>query len=276
MIFKPDIPEELRKYENARFVVVPVPYERTTSYGKGTRNGPSGICDASAQVETYDEELGLETYHRGIATLKPVEELDELERTTERILSDGKFPIILGGEHTISAAPVRACRKFYSDLSVVHFDAHADLRDEYEGTGLNHACVMRRVHEAKVPIVQIGIRNHSLEEAELIDREKMNRPFYAHEISSSDRWMDEAIGLLSRNVYISFDVDAFDPSIMPSTGTPEPGGMGWYQVVGFFRKLATERNVVASDFVELAPVKGNHAPDFTVAKLVWKLIGYLS
>lgn len=276
MIFKSDIPEKFQKYDNAYFVVVPSPYEKTTSYGKGTKNGPQGICTASEQVELYDEELGKEVYHRGIATLKSVSELDELEKITSKILADKKFPIVLGGEHTISAAPIRACKKIYKNLSVVHFDAHADLRDEYEGTKLSHACVMRRVHEAGVPIVQVGIRNHSLEEGEFIKSAKLNRPFYAHEIYSSNFWMDEVIKLLSDDVYISFDVDAFDPSVVPSTGTPEPGGMNWYQVVTFFKKLAETKNIVGADFVELSPVKDHPAPDFAVAKLIYKLICYIS
>ena len=276
MIFKSDIPKELTKYENAYFVVVPVPYEKTTSYGKGTKNGPSAICKASEQVELYDEELGREVYFKGIATVKSIEDLTKLEKETEKILLDKKFPIILGGEHSISVAPIRVCKKFYKDLSVVHFDAHADLRDKYEGTRQSHACVMRRVCEGFIPIVQIGIRNHSKEEAEFIKSARLKKPFYAYEMYNSDSWMDEALKLLTNNVYISFDVDVFDPSIMPSTGTPEPGGMNWYQVVTFFKKLCTAKNVIGADFVELAPLDGCPAPDFTVAKLIYKLIGYKS
>lgn len=276
MIYKSDIPQNLQNYESAYFVVVPTPYEKTTSYGQGTKSGPSAICEASLQVELYDEELGKEVYEKGIATLKPVLDLDKLEKTIGKILTGKKFPIILGGEHTISAPSVRACKKYYKNLSVVHFDAHADLRDEFEGTKLSHACVMRRVVEAKIPIVQIGIRNHSLEEACFIKEAGLNRPFYANEIYSSNYWMDEALKLLSSDVYLSFDVDVFDGSIIPSTGTPEPGGMNWFQVVAFFKKLATEKNVIGADFVELAPVKGNSGPDFTIAKLIYKLIGYLS
>ncbi|PIR17323.1 MAG: agmatinase, partial [Deltaproteobacteria bacterium CG11_big_fil_rev_8_21_14_0_20_49_13] len=271
MIYKGDIPEKFLKYDNAHFVIVPVPYEKTTSYGRGTCKGPGAICAASEQVELFDEELQKEVYQKGIATVKEVTDLDELQKVTEKILEDKKFPIVLGGEHTISAPPVRAFKKFYNDISVVHFDAHADLRDEYNGSKLSHACVMRRVVEEKVPLVQIGIRNHSLEEAEVIKKEGLNRPFYSHLIHGSDYWMEEAVALLSKNVYISFDVDAFDASIMPSTGTPEPGGMNWFQVVKFFRLLCKSRNVVGADFVELAPVKGNSGPDFTVAKLIYKL-----
>ncbi len=276
MIFKSDIPAELQRYENAHFVVVPVPYEKTTSYGKGTSDGPLAICKASEQVELYDEELQREVYSRGIATLKPVHDLEELEKATGKILSDKKFPIILGGEHTISAFPIRACKKHHKNVSVVHFDAHADLRDEYEGVKLSHACVMRRVVEAGVPIIQIGIRNHSLEEAEFISSAGLHKPYYAHLIHSSDYWMEEAISFLTDDVYISFDVDAFDASVMPSTGTPEPGGMDWYQVTRFFRKLCESKKIVGADFVELAPIKGLNGPDFTVAKLIYKLIGYLN
>jgi agmatinase len=276
MIFKPDIPKELQKYEKAHFVVIPSPYEKTTTYGHGTKNGPEAICIASDHVELFDEELGREIFFKGIATLRPTDNLEDLQKITEKTLADKKFPIILGGEHTISAAPIRVCKKFYKDLSVVHFDAHADLRDEYDGTKLSHACVMKRVVDEKIPIVQIGIRNHSQEEADLISSNGLNKPFYAHQIWSSPYWMDEAISLLSDNVYISFDVDAFDASIMPSTGTPEPGGMTWYQVVTFFNLLVKNKNVVGADFVELAPIKNLTGPDFTIAKLIYKLIGYLS
>lgn len=276
LIYKSDSPEEFLRYDRAKIVVVPVPYEKTTSYGKGTVNGPAGICEASAQVELYDEELGFEPYNIGIATIEQVKTLDKLEKRAGDILKDKKIPFSLGGEHTISAAPIRACKKLYKNLSVIHFDAHADLRDEFEGTPLNHACVMRRVHEAGVGIVQVGIRNHSLEEADFMKKAKLNRPFYAHEIYNSDYWMEEALKLLTDDVYLSFDVDAFDPSIMPSTGTPEPGGMNWYQVVNFFKMLAKEKNIVGADFVELAPRKGDNGPDFTIAKLIYKLIGYIA
>jgi agmatinase len=190
-------------------------------------------------------------------------------------LSDKKIPIILGGEHTVSAPPIRACKKAFPNLSVVHFDAHADLRDEYEGTRLSHACVMRRVYDANVPFVQIGIRSHSVEEAKFIKESRIHKPFYAHEIHSSDKWMDETLKLLTDNVYLTFDVDAFDPSFMPSTGTPEPGGMRWHQVTEFFRRLASAKRIVGADFVELAPRKNEPAPDFAVARLVYKLIGYI-
>jgi len=273
-IYKADAPEESRKYKGANVVVVPVPYEKTTSYGKGTVNGPLAICEASEQVELYDEELCFSPCDFGIATMPPVEDLTELERVTDKIVVDKKIPIILGGEHAISAAPIRACKKHYKDLSVVHFDAHADLRDEYEGTKLNHACVMRRVFEAGVPFVQIGIRNHSAEEAEFLKSSGCHKPFYAHEIQDSFNWIDRAINLLGSHVYISFDVDAFDPSVIPSTGTPEPGGLNWYQVVTFFKKLSEEREIVGADFVELAPIANLHAPDFAIAKLIYKLIGY--
>lgn len=277
MIFKSDIPEKLTKYGSAHFVVVPVPYEQTTSYGRGTKNGPRAICEASAQVELFDEELQKETYHRGIHTLPVLKpSLEELEKTAAKILADKKFPIVLGGEHTISAACVRACKKFYKNLSVVQFDAHADLRDEYEGTRLSHACVMRRVYETGAKFVQIGIRSHSIEEAEFISKSKINKPFYAHEIFSSNDWAGEAINLLTDDVYLTFDVDALDPSIVPATGTPEPGGLGWHQTVNFLKKLCASKNVVGADFVELAPKKGEPLSDFTIAKLIYKLIGYLS
>ncbi|MBI2974531.1 MAG: agmatinase [Deltaproteobacteria bacterium] len=275
LIYKSDSPEKFLEYKSARVVVVPVPYEKTTSYGKGTKNGPEAICEASSQVELYDEELEFESCNVGIATVDAVHSLDKLETETLKIVNDGKIPIILGGEHTVSAAPIRACKKKYKNLSVVHFDAHADLRDEFEGTKLNHACVMRRVFEAGVPFVQIGIRNHSLEEAEFMKKEGLRKPFYSADISSSVKWMDEAISCLTDEVYLTFDVDAFDPSIIPATGTPEPGGLNWHQVTEFFKKLAAAKKIVGADFVELAPIKNLPASDFTIAKLIYKLIGYI-
>ncbi len=263
------------QYDSARVVVVPVPYEKTTSYGKGTKNGPEAICEASSQVELYDEELEFEPYNVGIATVGSIETLEKLEAETLKIVKDGKIPVILGGEHAVSAAPIRACKKKYKNLSVVHFDAHADLRDEFEGTKLNHACVMMRVFEAGVPFVQIGIRNHSMEEAEFIKKERLHRPFYAADVISSTKWMDEAIACLTEDVYLTFDVDVFDPSIIPATGTPEPGGLNWYHITEFFKKLASAKKIVGADFVELAPIKNLPASEFTIAKLIYKLIGYI-
>ncbi len=262
------------EYKDSKVIVVPVPYEKTTSYGKGTKNGPSAIIEASYQTELYDEELKSEPYKIGICNIEPVNSLAALEDKTGKILKDKKFPLLLGGEHTISIAPIKAVRKFYPDLSVVQVDAHADLRDEYEGTKDSHACVMRRVFEAGVPFIQVGIRNHSVEEADLLEKNSL-KPFYAHEIHSSNDWMDGAIEKLNKNVYLTFDVDAFDPSLIPGTGTPEPGGLGWYQVVEFLKRLTAKRNIVGADFVELAPIKGEHRSEFTIAKLIYKFIGYI-
>ena len=277
LIYKSDIPAKFLRYESARVVIVPAPYEKTTSYGQGAKDGPRGICEASSHIELYDEELGFEPYNIGIHTMESVgDSLSKLEDTVARVIADKKIPITLGGEHTISAAPVRACKRHFRNLSVCHFDAHADLRDTYKKTPLNHACVMRRIYETGAKFVQIGIRSHTIEEADFIKEKKLHRPFYAHEIHSSNEWMDKALALLTEDVYITFDVDAFDPSIMPATGTPEPGGLAWYQVTTFFKKLAASKNIVGADFVELAPRKGETCSDYTVARLIYKLIGYIS
>jgi len=274
--FKSEMPKDCLVYDKAKFVFVPVPFEKTTSYGKGTKHGPDAILEASSQIEYFDEELQQETCSiAGVHTVKSVTDLAELEKVTEKILIDSKIPIALGGEHSISAAPIRACKKIYPDLSVVHFDAHGDLRDSYEGTPLSHASVMHRVYDAGVNFVQIGIRSQCKEEFDFIAEKKLNKPYYAFEIHNSVSWIDDVISKLNKNVYFTFDVDAFDPSIMPATGTPEPGGLTWYQVTAFMKKLAATRNIVGADFVELAPMKGWHTCDFMIAKLIYKFMGYI-
>jgi agmatinase len=189
-----------------------------------------------------------------------------------KIIADKKFPIMLGGEHSITPAAVRAVHDVHGDVCVVQFDAHADLRQEYEGEKMSHACAMARVREI-CPAVQLGIRNLSVEEARWAKEE--NFPiFYAHKMRHSSDWMGEAIAKIpTKKVYVTIDVDAFDSSLMPATGTPEPGGLGWYQVTDFLKLLAKEKKIVGFDFVELAPLKGLHACDFLVAKLAYKCIG---
>ncbi len=273
-IFFPNLAKQFIQYDKAGVVVIPVPYEKTTSHGKGTVNGPGAILEASDYLEFYDEEFDGEPCTIGINTMELVESLDYLKVAVKKVITDKKFPVILGGEHTISAAPVEVLKGQYKDLSVVQFDAHSDLRDEYEGTKLSHACVMRRIFELNVPFVQIGIRAISIEERDFLKKEGLGPPFYAHEIHDSDGWMDKAISRLSKNVYLTFDVDAFDPSIMPGTGTPEPGGMNWYQVTKFFEKLTEKRNVVGADFVEVAPREGETISEYTTAKLIYKFLGY--
>lgn len=269
-------------YRKARVVVLPVPYEATVTYGRGTARGPKAILEASKNMELYDDELGRNVSEVGIHTLHrldvksrgPEKAIGEVERSVGRILAANKFPVIIGGEHSITVGAVRAMRKRFSDLCVLQLDAHADLRESYGGTRFSHACVMARVIEL-CPAVQVGVRSLSDEEAALIKGRSLS-VFWATDIHGSDEWFEEAISRLSGRVYVTIDLDVLDTGIMPSTGTPEPGGLGWYQTTGFLKRVADSREVVGFDVVELAPNSSNRAPDFLAAKLVYKLIGYFS
>lgn len=266
-------------YEKAGFAVIPVPYEKTTSYGKGTVKGPGAIIDASCNMELYDEELECNTAESGIATLKPlvvddVPEVlvEELRKSCAKVLKDGKFPVVLGGEHSISLGLLLALKDFYKDVSVLQLDAHADLRDEYGGSRYSHACIMRRIRE-HASAVQVGIRSYSDDEVIVVKKERKNI-FFASDMHKKD-FTSEIVSRLGKNVFVTFDVDVFDPSIMPSTGTPEPGGLGWYEVLRILREVSEKRNIVGFDAVELAPDPSTKAPDYTVAKLVYRVMGYV-
>lgn len=275
----------LGDFENARAVVLPVPYEATTSYGEGTRRGPRAILEASRQVELYDQELDEDPHEAGIATLPaleltrsgPAEALAELRRSYEALLEEapGKFIVVLGGEHSITAPPVLAWadRDRGRRLSVLQLDAHADLRPEYEGTPSSHASVMHQLRD-RVDIVGVGIRSLTREERRLARRSEDIHLFMAEQLEGTEGWIEQVVQRLTQDVYISIDVDGFDPSLIPATGTPEPGGLQWYPTLKLLRQVFRERNVLACDVVELAPIPGLAAPDFLVAKLVYKLIGY--
>lgn len=272
-------------FEAAKTVILPVPYESTTSYGGGTSGGPGAILEASRYIELYDQELDSEPWEGGIATLPQLQltgagasaAMAELRSAYDRLLeaAPDKFVILLGGEHSVSAPPIQSWveRLAGERLTVLQFDAHTDLRPEYEGTPHSHAAVMHQVHES-VDIVAVGIRALTREESALArSRENIN-VYYADDIHDGDAWMDEVVERLTSNVYITFDVDCFDPSLVPSTGTPEPGGLMWYPVLRLLRRVFAARNVRAADVVELAPIPGLSAPDFLVAKLIYKMIGY--
>lgn len=275
------LPPEYSSPERAGVVVLPVPYEATTSYAGGARNGPQAIIDASRAVELYDDALDDEPYTIGVATLPPLAltaagleaAMAELARAYAAVQDAGKFVIMLGGEHSISGPPIleHARRLGGRRLSVLQLDAHADLRDEWDGTPLSHACVMRRVVD-HVDLVQVGVRSLSVEERALI-RERRLRTIFAGELARDETWIDRALGALGPDVYLTIDVDYFDPSLVPATGTPEPGGGTWYPTMRLLERLFAERRVVAADVVELAPIPGLAAPDFLVAKLVYRLIG---
>lgn len=272
-------------FRNSRVVILPVPYEATTSYGKGTSKGPAAVYKASHYVEFFDEELNREfCFEKGIASLHPLKfrgrkgrhALDLIYESVKALIKKEKFVVTLGGEHAISTAPIKAHYDSYRDLSVLHFDAHSDLRDEYEGTKYSHASFAARVAEFTTDITQVGIRAQCREEYEFIKKSKI-RTFYAFAIRNGlhgKNWDDRVISGLKKNVYVTFDVDCFDPSVMPSTGTPEPLGLYWEETLKLLKKLGRRRNVVGFDVVELAPRKDFPYPDFLTAKLVYKMLNY--
>ncbi|MBN1157496.1 agmatinase [Candidatus Woesearchaeota archaeon] len=274
------IPEEFSDYSKAKVAIISVPYEGTVSYGKGTSKGPEAIIEASKNMETYDEELKWNAAEVGIATLPeikarqdPEEVVKQVRESVLKVLNDEKFPVVLGGEHSISTGFALAVKEKYPEFSVLQLDAHADLREEFEGTKYSHAAVMKRIHDINPSTVQVGIRSLSEEEGEFIDREK-KKIFWAKDTYDNDSWMKDALKLLKNDVFITFDIDVFDPSIVPATGTPEPGGLSWYTVVKFLRMVFEQKNVIGFDLVELAPTKNSHPSDFLASKLVYKMIGY--
>lgn len=267
-------------FDRAQVVILPIPYEQTTTYGTGTKEGPQALIAASRHMELYDEELDYEVYRVGIHTLRELEPtasgpqamLDRITKVTAELLDHGKFVVGLGGEHTISFGLVRAYAERIPGLSVLQFDAHTDLRDTYQGTPYNHASVLRRISEI-VPAVQVGIRSLSREEAIWVKAHNA-RLFYASEVVGSPSLATAISEALTEQVYITICLDGFDPSIMPAVGTPEPGGLGWYDVLRIVRRVAETRHIVGFDVVELFPIPGNVAPDFLAAKLVYKVLGY--
>ena len=267
-------------FENARVVILPVPLDRTTSYVAGTRNGPHEILVASSHMELWDEETGTDVHGVGIFTLPEMEfphasrddVVKEIRRVTGEIVSRGKFPIVLGGEHSITPPIVAAVAAQHPGLSVLQLDAHADLRDTFMGTPHNHACAMRRVLEY-ARCTQVGIRSLSTEEAEAASA-LPTEIFYDFNMRDDPAWMDRVADSLSDTVYITIDVDGFDPGIMPATGTPEPGGLSWREALALLRRVIERRTVVGCDIVELSPMAGNVAPNFMCAKLIYKILSY--
>ena len=276
-----DLDDEFSAYESSKVVIVPIPYEKTVSYGTGTANGPEAIINASRSIELYDDELHCEPADVGIHTLKeidcnfePEQITDVIKSINERLLEEDKFIINLGGEHTITLGSVFGFRSFYEDFSVLTIDAHCDLRDEYEGKKYCHATVMRRIVEEDIPIVEVGIRSYSKEESQFIIGSEDVVVIHANEIEKNGDWINQAISNLKEKVYLSIDVDGLDPAYVPATGTPEPGGLGWYQTLDLLKRLFLEKDVIGMDIVELAPIEELQAPDVLVAKLAYKSIGY--
>ena len=263
--------------KNARYVVLSSPYEGTVSYGTGAKKGPNAIIEASRQVETYDIESGKDFEECGIYTADeleishatPEKNCAYVQEAVEAVLKEGKVPILLGGEHSVSVGAFNAIAKMRkaADVSVLHLDAHADMRDEYEGTRFNHACVMRRCRE-KLHAVSVGIRSYSSEEAQEIKRQKCD--IFGVEFGEGD-----VVDKLRKDVWVTIDLDVFDPSECPAVGTPEPGGLRWGSVVSLLKKVCEERRVIGFDVVELAPIPGSHVSDFLAARLAYKLICHM-
>ncbi len=274
------IPPQDAALETSKVVILPVPYDSTTDYKSGAREGAQAIIAASQQLELYDAELDRETYQVGIHTLPslepvmsgPEQMITRVYQAARDLLEKDKLVVMLGGEHSLTLGLVQALGQRYHKLSVLQLDAHADLRNEYLGTKYSHACVMRRVWEL-CPIVPVGIRSLSLEEHEFVKQHKLE-PFYAEDCTPD--LAPKVLANLPPEVYITIDLDVFDPSIMSAVGTPEPGGLSWHQVLGLLRVVAKERQVVGFDIVELCPREGPTSCTFLAAKLVYKLIGYIT
>ena len=279
------LPPELSDPKKSPVVILPVPFERTTSYGKGASNGPAAILRASQSMELWDEELGAEPSDVGIATAAPFlpeaydmeEAMAELEAECHRHMKAGKFLVTLGGEHSLTIAPVRAAKRVFGGgkdgIGILQFDAHTDLREEYEGTPYSHASVMKRVFDEGIPSVAIGIRAISAPEAELVRKKKIP-VLWGYELDTLEARLDELLAKLPKKIYLTFDIDFFDPTLVPATGTPEPGGGSWTPTLRVLRRIFAAKEVVAMDVVELAPFGPLPASDFVAAKLVYKCIGY--
>jgi agmatinase len=269
--------EVVYEYGNSRIIILPVPYDETSTWIKGADKGPDAIMEASVNLEFYDVETGTEAHIHGIHTVEPVNEksspealVAEVYKRTSDLLSDKKFPVIVGGNHTVSIGSIKAFSEFYDDLTILQLDAHSDLRQIYEGSVFNHACVMARAMEM-AEIVQVGIRSMSADELPYVER---SRIFYSHELYVDKTNYSKALEQISGNVYITIDLDVFDPSLMPSTGTPEPGGPEYPEIMLFLHDVIKRRNVVGFDVVELCPSPVNKMPDFVAAKIIYQLLSY--
>ena len=267
---------------DAKFVVIPVPYDLTSTYQSGSRRGPAAIIEASTNMELYDEELKKETYLAGIHTTLPVaidargpkNMVNIVRKKISRIVSLNKIPVMLGGEHSITLGAVQAVIEKYPELTVLQFDAHADLRDTYQGSPYNHACVARRISEI-CPLTQVGIRSMSKEEGDFLPKSKV-KSYSADFVLDKKNWAETVCKDLRGDVFITIDLDVFDPSIMPATGTPEPGGLYWKDILHLLKLVSVSCNIRGFDVVELAPLPGVVAPDFMAAKLIYRLMGYIT
>lgn len=274
-----NLPEQYTKYKKSKVVLLPIPYDGTSTWMKGANLGPQAILEASAYLELYDIATDTEVYRQGICTLPPLdcpagpeEMVEEVHKKAAPLFQDGKLVVGIGGEHSITVGLVQAARAQYRDLSVLQFDAHADLRDTYKGSRYNHACTMARVNEI-CSSVQVGIRSMDKSEKNKLspDHLVLARDLHNHGMNAAS----EALDLLSDTVYITIDLDVLDPSCMPSTGTPEPGGIDWYMLNGLIGQVASEKKIVGIDVVELLPRQENKAPDFLAAKLIYRTLSMI-
>ena len=271
------IPETLAKLDQAKIVLIPVPYDGTSTWQKGADKGPEAFLHASENMELYDIETDTEVYLQGVHLVDPVSEsssseamVEAVHQTTKKYIKKNKFVTVFGGEHSISIGTIRAFNECFDDLTVLHIDAHADLRKSYEGSKCNHACAVYEASQT-TNLIQVGIRSMDIKEKSVMDEEKV---YFAHDMAVDDSWMDSAIDQMTNNVFITFDLDAFDPSILPSTGTPEPGGLLWYETLEFLKQVFEEKNVVGFDIVELCPNPKEKSSDFLAAKLYYKMLTY--
>ncbi|MGS2739320.1 agmatinase [Sinomicrobium sp. M5D2P17] len=271
------IPEKYTRIDDARVVLIPVPYDGTSTWQKGADKGPEAFLHASDNMEWFDIETRTEPYKKGIYLAPPITEnaspekmVETVYRTTKSYINQDKFVTIFGGEHSVSIGTIRAFNECFEALTVVQIDAHADLRPEYEGSACNHACALYEASR-NTNLIQVGIRSMDVAELDNMDE---NQVYFAHEIINDDDWMTDAVHQMTENVFITIDLDAFDPSIMPSTGTPEPGGLLWYEALEFLRKIFKKKNVVGFDIMELCPDENEKSSDFLAAKLYYKMLAY--
>ncbi|HLV93268.1 MAG TPA: agmatinase [Aequorivita sp.] len=271
------IPQKYAVLETSKIVLIPVPYDGTSTWQKGADKGPEAFLDASENMELYDIETQTEVYKQGVYLADAITEnsspeamVDAVHKTTKEYIKRNKFVTLFGGEHSISIGSIRAFSECFDNLTVLHIDAHADLRKEYEGSKCNHACAVYEASQT-TNLVQVGIRSMDVSETTIMDEEKV---FFAHDMVKDEYWVDKVIEALGDNVFITFDLDALDPSILPSTGTPEPGGLLWYETLDFLKQVFEEKNVVGFDIVELCPNEHDGASDFLAAKLYYKMLSY--
>ncbi|PWG06297.1 agmatinase [Polaribacter aquimarinus] len=271
------IPEEYGNLSTSKIVIIPVPYDGTSTWQKGADKGPQAFLDASENMELYDIETDSEVYKEGVFLAEAVTEnaspeamVEAVHQETKKYINRNKFVTVFGGEHSVSIGAIRAFNECFNNLSVLHIDAHADLRKEYGGSTCNHACAVYEANQT-TNLVQVGIRSMDISEKRTMNSDKV---FFAHDMAINEYWMDDVVDQLTDNVFITFDLDALDPSIMPSTGTPEPGGLLYYETLEFLKKVFEEKNVVGFDMVELCPNENEKSSDFLAAKLYYKMLSY--